>query len=228
MFSPDKCFFVLEGRPQFRYDLYSDYKANRIIKLASKQETVDKFLKTKDIVVALMQHLPITICRASNYEADDTVGSLCDNMKDESLSVITSDSDYIQLLQRGYKNIRVYNPIKKVDMVAPDYFFNAFKSLTGDKSDSIKRLVSDKKALSFCNDPALLKKFMEIEENRAAVSINKQLVEFADVPLNEIIFNEGIRSFNKLKSEFAKMKFETIINPTSWKKYVDTFDCLKY
>jgi len=228
MFSPDKCFFVLEGRPQFRYELYADYKANRIIKLASKKETNDKFLKTKDIVINLMQYLPITICRASNYEADDVIGTLTENMKDENLSVITGDSDYIQLLQRGYNNIRVYNPIKKVDMVAPDYLFNAFKTLTGDKSDNIKRLVSDKKALAYCNDPELLKKFMELEENRASVSINKQLVEFADVPLNEIIFNEGIRDFNKLKSEFAEMKFETIINPSSWKKYVDTFDCLKY
>src|SRR3974377_2201126 len=28
-FQPDKAFFVLEGHPQFRYDLYADYKANR-------------------------------------------------------------------------------------------------------------------------------------------------------------------------------------------------------
>ena len=33
-FSPDKCFAVLEGHPKFRYDLFSDYKANRIIKQA--------------------------------------------------------------------------------------------------------------------------------------------------------------------------------------------------
>jgi len=32
VFSPDKCFFVLEGHPQFRYDLFSEYKANRIVK----------------------------------------------------------------------------------------------------------------------------------------------------------------------------------------------------
>src|ERR1700722_2315472 len=46
-FSPDKCFFVLEGHPQFRYDLYGDYKANRLVKLASRQEANDKFIQAK-------------------------------------------------------------------------------------------------------------------------------------------------------------------------------------
>src|ERR1700722_12362377 len=36
-FQPDKVFICLEGHPRFRYDLYADYKANRIIKQAAKQ-----------------------------------------------------------------------------------------------------------------------------------------------------------------------------------------------
>src|SRR5512135_71836 len=51
-FAPDKCFFVLEGHPQFRYDLFTDYKANRIIKQAAQsKEKQEKFLQSKDEIV---------------------------------------------------------------------------------------------------------------------------------------------------------------------------------
>lgn len=227
-FEPDKCFFVLEGHPQFRYDLFADYKANRIVKHAAKAESQAKFQKDSGIIVPLMQCLPITTCRASDYEADDVIATLCDNMKDEDLTVLSNDSDYIQLLQRGYKNIRIYNPIKKVDMEAPAYPYVAWKCLNGDTSDNIPGLLKPKKALATVNDPELFKKFMEVEENRANFSVNRQLIEFRSVPEEEIVLREGVRAFENLKKSFQFMKFESIINDQSWKKYTKTFDCLKY
>ena len=227
-FSPDKCFFVLEGHPQFRYDLFGDYKANRIIKQASRQEANGKFLEAKDIIVALMQHLPITMCRASNYEADDVIGALCDNMKEESLTVISNDSDYIQLLQRGYSDVNVYNPIKKEPMQAPDYPYVAWKCLNGDKSDNIPALLKPKKALDTITNAELFDKFMSIEENRANFQVNRQLIEFHSVPEEEIILQDGARNFAFLQQAFDQMKFVSITNEKSWDKYCQTFNCLKY
>jgi len=225
---PDKCFFVLEGHPQFRYDLYADYKANRLIKNASRKDDLDKFHVQKDIIVRLLQYLPITVARADHYECDDVVGTLCDNMKEEELTIISSDTDFIQLLQRGYKNITVYNPIKKLAMEAPAYPYVAWKCLNGDKSDNIPALLKPKKALDCVSNPELFRKFMEVEENRANFSINRQLIEFRSVPEEEIILQEGTRQFDKLKLEFAEMKFQSIINDNSWNKYTKTFDCIRY
>ena len=227
-FQPDKCFFVLEGHPQFRYDLFADYKANRIIKLASRQESNERFLKTKDLIIPLLKHLPITMCRAANYEADDVVATLCDNMKEEDLTVLSNDSDYIQLLQRGYKSVRIYNPIKKEDMVAPPYPYVAWKCLNGDKSDNIPALLKPKKALAAVTTPELFDQFMSVEENRANFQVNRQLIEFRSVPEEEIALQEGERNFDLLKVAFASMKFESIINEKSWEKYRKTFDCVKY
>lgn len=227
-FAPDKCFFVLEGHPQFRYDLFSDYKANRIIKMASRQEANEKFLAAKDIILPLLHYLPITVVRAAAYEADDVVATLCENMKTEDLTVLSNDSDYIQLLQRGYSNIRIYNPIKKVDMEAPAYPYVAWKCLAGDKSDNIPSLLKPKKVMEAINSPDVFKKFMEVEENRANFSVNRQLIEFKPVPEDEISLMEGAPNFDKLREEFAKMKFESIINDKSWEKYRRTFDCIKY
>jgi len=227
-FKPDKCFFVLEGHPQFRYDLFVDYKANRIIKQASRQESSDKFLKAKDIIIPLMRHLPITICRAAAYEADDVIATLCENMRDEDLTVLSSDSDYIQLLQRGFSKIRIYNPIKKSFMEAPPYPYVAWKCLNGDKSDNIPALLKPKKALEASTNPEVFQKFMDVEENRANFNINRQLIEFRSVPVEEILFQEGTRNFDVLRAAFKQMKFESMVNDQSWHKYCKTFDCLKY
>ena len=228
LFSPDKCYFVLEGHPQFRYDLYADYKANRLIKQASKKDTLDKFARDKDIIIELLQYLPITICRAADYECDDVIASLCKNLKDEDLTILSNDSDYIQLLQLEYNKIQIYNPIKKQFMEAPLYPYVAWKCLNGDKSDNIPALLKPKKALNTINDPVLFQKFMDVGENRANFNINRQLIEFRSVPEEEIIIQECIRQFDILKQAFSDMKFESIINDKSWSKYCNTFNCLKY
>ena len=227
-FAPDKCFFVLEGHPHFRYQLYGDYKANRIIKQASRQEASEKFTHAKDIILPLMQYLPITTCRAAKFEADDVIGTLCNNLATEDLTVLSSDSDYIQLLQKGYHNLQIYNPIKKTFMEAPTYPYVPWKCLNGDKSDNIPAILKPKKALETVQDPTKFKAFLEVEENRANFSINRQLIEFGVVPEDDILLQEGVRNFAILKLAFAQMKFESIINDKSWDKYHKTFDCLKY
>jgi 5'-3' exonuclease len=227
-FVPDKCFFVLEGHPKFRYDLYGDYKANRIIKHAAKQEDQTRFFRNRDIIVSLLPHTPITLAKAANYEADDVVASLCDNMKTEDLAIVSTDTDYIQLLQLGYANLQIYNPIKKIDMEAPPYPYVGWKCLNGDKSDNIPKLLTPKKALDTINNPELLKQFLSVEENRANFNINRQLIEFGKVPEEEIELQEGQRNFQFLYDAFAQMKFETIIRKDAWTRYIKTFDCIKY
>lgn len=227
-FSPDKCFFVLEGHPQFRYDLLPSYKANRIIKQAAKQNLKDKFQQSKNEIVRLMQYLSITCACAHNYEADDTIASLVDNMREEQITVLSSDNDYIQLLQKGYTSCQVYDPIKKVFKEAPTYPFVAWKCLNGDKSDNIPKCLSPKKALATVNNPYLFKTFMEVEENRANFSINRQLIEFANIPVEEIILQDGNKNFDALKKEFVRMNFQSIINDKSWEKFCKTFDCLRF
>lgn len=226
--APDKVFFVLEGHPQFRYDLFADYKANRIIKQAANKASQDRFQAARNEILRILQHLPITIARAANYEADDVVATLCENMKDEDLTVISNDSDYIQLLQRGYPHLTIYNPIKKVAMEAPAYPYVAWKCLNGDKSDNIPALLKPKKALEAVQNPDAFRKFMDIEENRANFNVNRQLIEFRSVPEEEIELKEGTKDYRKLKAEFTILDFQSIITDKSWEKYIKTFECIRY
>jgi hypothetical protein len=113
-------------------------------------------------------------------------------------------------------------------MEDPSYPYVAWKCLNGDKSDNIKALLKPKKAMEAATNPEILKKFLDIEENRANLAINKQLIELSSIPEEELILKDGIKNFDKLKDEFVKLKFDSITNDVSWNKYVKTFDCIKY
>jgi len=228
-FAPDKCFCVMEGHPQFRYNLFPEYKANRIIKTGSfKQSKKNKFFQDKDIIVGLLKNFPITLVRSAAYEADDLIYTFCQDLKDEKLTILSNDSDFIQLLQKGYQSIQIYNPIKKEFMLAPSYHYVAAKCILGDKSDNIPALLTKNKAMKVINDSILFEEFLSQEENRARFNINKQLIEFRLVPLEEIEIIEGIRNFESVKEAFKIMKFESIINDKSWENFTKTFNCLKF
>lgn len=230
-FQPEKIFFVLEGHAAFRYDLFPDYKANRrIIKEGSKQEAMDRFHIQKNIIVELMRYLSVTIARASDYEADDVIATLANNLKDEDVTILSNDSDFTQLLQKGYKNLKIYNPISKKFLQKPEYHYVAWKCLVGDSSDNIPGFkgIGDKTAQKMLADPAKFDKFMSVEENRANFSIYQQLIELRLVPEEEIVLVEGLRDWDSLKEEFIKMEFNSIVNDKSWKRYIDTFNCIKF
>jgi 5'-3' exonuclease len=226
MFEPAKCFFVLEGHSKFRYNLFPDYKGNRIIKTASKTpEENEKFISQRDIIVALLPYLPLTIVKAFDYEGDDIIATLCTCLVDEDVVVLSGDNDFIQLLQI-YSNVHIYNPIKKAYLEAPPYPYVAYKCLIGDKSDNIPRLMGEKTSEKLLADPIKFSDWMAIEENRANFSINRQLIEFQIVAPDDIITVEGSGDWESLKAEFSKMEFNSITNDKSWEKYVSTFNCI--
>lgn len=227
-FEPIKVFFCLEGHPQFRYDLCADYKANRIIKTGSALESHERFDKCLPEILRLIKHLPITTIKAEKYEADDAIATLVENMSGEEVIIVSGDSDFIQVLQKGYPNVRLYHPIKKDFITAPEYHYLAWKSLAGDKSDNIKGLVGDKTAQKLLKDPEKFKIFLDKEENRANFNINKELIEFRSVPLEDMIVEQGMTNFEFLRQEFTKLEFKSMIKEPYWSSFEETFECLKY
>lgn len=227
-FKPDKLFFALEGRPKHRYELLESYKANRIIKTAAKQTTADNILLLANKIQQLLLLFPITLVSHPDFEADDIIHTLCLNLKEEDITICSTDTDCIQILQQGYKDCKLYNPIKKEFISAPSSHYVVSKSLLGDKSDNILPLLTPKKAEKCLNDPKVFAAFLAIEENRANFNINRQLIQFISVPEEELFISEGIENFDQLKIEFHNMKFESIINDKSWDKFLLTFKCLKF
>lgn len=230
-FQPEKVFFVLEGHAQFRYDIFPEYKANRkIVKTAAKQAEYDRFYPQKEIIVQLMKHLPVTIVKADDYECDDVIATLARCMPDEDVTILSNDTDFIQLLQVGLKNLKIYNPISKKFYNDPGYHYVAWKCLCGDTSDNIPGFkgIGDKTAQKLLADPEKFKDFMSLEENRANFNIFKSLIELRTVPLEDLKMEEGEVNWDELKQAFQSMEFNSITNDKSWTKYKDTFSCIKY
>jgi DNA polymerase-1 len=230
MFQPDKIFFALEGHSKFRYGIFPEYKANRLIKYADKKEANDHLHQQKDEILRLLNHVPCTTLKHKDYEGDDIIASLVEDMSGEDITIISGDKDFTQLLQKGYGNLKIYSPIKKEFMVAPAYPLIPFKSLVGDKSDGIPSVgrMGEKTALKLLADPKKFDEFLSVEENRARFNINRQLVEFQPVPHDEIIRVEGIANWELLKEEFNKLEFASITNDSSWTKYTATFNSVKF
>ncbi len=231
-FQPEKIFFILEGHAGFRYELFPEYKANRkLVKEASKQEQFDRFYIQKDIIIDLIRYLPVTIVRAQDYECDDVIATLAEDLKDHDVTILSSDSDFTQLLQKDYKSIKVYNPIAKKFLTAPPYPYVAWKCLVGDTSDNIPGFkgIGDKTAQKMLADPKRFSTFMEVEENRANFQIYKGLIELNRmVPPDELFMEEGLADWDALKARFTEMEFNSMINDKSWDKYVRTFNCVRF
>lgn len=226
-FAPNKCFFALEGHPQFRHNIYAGYKANRITKQASidkKDSKKENVIKASSIIMDILKLFPVTIAKAKDYEADDLIATLCDNLKNEDLTIISNDSDYIQLLQKKYAKIQIYNPIIKNFQQNTLYPYVVWKSLAGDASDNIPKIVSKNQATELASNPRKLLKFFENEENRANFNINRSLIEFKIIPLEDLIIFDGIGDFAEVKKQFELLKFDSILN--KWDKYKNTFNCL--
>jgi 5'-3' exonuclease len=108
--------FYLEGR-SWRKDFYPGYKANR--KVAFAQQTpkeqedhhilVDAF---DDFVEYLDQKTNITVLQNPRAEADDMIAIFIDAHPDDKHVLISSDSDFFQLLR--YPNLVIYDPVKDI------------------------------------------------------------------------------------------------------------------
>jgi 5'-3' exonuclease len=232
-FNPQKIFFCLEGHPQHRYDLLSSYKETRRIKTASatpeQKDANTKFFSDYDKILSLMSYLPITKVRHPHYECDDVIATLARSLKGDDFTIISNDTDYIQLLQdEELPNVKIYSAQKKEYLKAPEYHYLTWKCLAGDKSDNIKGPVGDKRAATLASNKDKLEAFLNIQENLDTFLLNKKLIEFSSVPEDEFEITEGTTDFSTLFLEFEKLDMPTMIEEKYWARFKKSFSSIAF
>ncbi|WP_353280440.1 DNA polymerase I [Wolbachia endosymbiont (group B) of Silvanus unidentatus] len=127
------------GKKNFRHDLYSEYKANRV---TPPEDLIPQFTILREAVEAFN----FSYEEIEGYEADDIIATLAAkyaNHEDFKVVVVSSDKDLFQLLNY---NILIFDPIKNIyideKQVIEKFGVNSHKlldlfSLTGDASDNI-------------------------------------------------------------------------------------------
>lgn len=222
-FDPDLCYFVRDGAPADRKELFPDYKANRV------REHDPEFLEQKKMIENIvLDYLPIVYCRNMTVEADDLIAYLViEKHKNDECVVVSSDTDFIQLLQ-DHDDCQLYNPISKKFRENPEYDYLTWKALRGDSSDNIPGIprVGDKTAASLALNDDKLSSFLESDSSKKMIyERNRDLISFRKIDdLSDTFVSETNSNFSKLREIFTDLNFSSMVNEKSWKKYVGTFE----
>jgi DNA polymerase-1 len=224
-FSPDKVYFVLEGNPQFRKQISEgSYKGNR-------KSAGDDFHRQKAAIINIVGELfPFETVRHPDLECDDTIATLsCMHAAEgDEVVIISSDSDFIQLLNIERYDIKIYNPVRKKYFETPEYDYVTWKALKGDSTDNIPGIpgIGDKTATKLCNNPAQMKALLENKEKRKIFEKNVNLIRLVDFSNNmsKLERKTGTGDFDMIYNAFEDLGFESIIKEKTWNKFVKTFE----
>lgn len=232
-FKPSRVYVVLEGRPVKRHEALAEYKANRIVDEDDpRREGLLKFFKQKDIIVDLLnRHVPVSLIRQPTSEADDTIANLIRRSTTAvEWTVVSSDTDFIQLLQE-HDNVRLYNPVKKEFITPPEYDYVTWKALRGDSSDNIPGVpgIGDKTAEKIACDPELLHEVTSRPEVAPIFTRNYELIRFSEWSEDERVTmtcSVPTKNWDAVRQSFNQMGFNSITKDGSWEKFMAPFEPL--
>lgn len=225
-FDPDITYFVLEGRPTKRLEVSPDYKGQRVY------TNDDGFSRQrKEIINLVKNYFPFITVKHNNYECDDIINYLAvEKHKNESVTIISSDTDFIQSIG---ENTKLYNPVRQMYIDQKDFDYIMWKALVGDKSDNIEGFkgIGDKKAQKLLSKKEELEKFLLKENNQTKFDKNIFMIKFHDLKedIDNIQYNiPQIKSWNELKDIFMSYEFKSLTEKdSSWNKYIKTFEKLE-
>ena len=131
-----------DSKHSWRRDYFPEYKASRRKgREESDLDWDDIFGTLNKIRNEIKQNFPYKYLEVFGAEADDIIGFLCEENRDEKIMIISGDKDFIQL--QKFPNVKQWSPITKKDV-------NGFNPTTylkehilkGDTSDGVPNVLS--------------------------------------------------------------------------------------
>lgn len=219
---PDEVYFVLEGKPKRRIEQSEGtYKAGRA-------ESADTFwAQCTDVVQLMKDYFPIKIVRHLDYEADDVIAYLATEIsKHSEVEIVSTDTDFIQLLTTSNPNIKLYSPIKDVYVEPHPVDYVTWKALRGDKTDNIQGIpgIGDKRAQKMIEENKL---HTLTEEQAQIFEHNKSMIRFESI---ENLSNLDIQYCTKRKNDELrqllreKYDFQSMTSDKSWFNWIGSFN----
>ena len=131
-----------DSKHSWRRDYFPEYKASRRKgREESDLDWEDIFGTLNKIRNEIKQNVPYKYLEVFGAEADDIIGFLCEENKNEKLMIISGDKDFIQL--QKYPNVKQWSPItkKNVNGFNPTTYLKEH-ILRGDTSDGVPNVLS--------------------------------------------------------------------------------------
>lgn len=217
----------------FRHHADKNYKATRV---KTAPELIGQIRRVYEITRAFS----IPIFSGNGFEADDLLGSICEQAKHEKdlkIIVVTGDCDLLQLvnekisvhdLSGGYRKSVNFTSGKVVEKFGfPPKFIPDFKGLAGDASDNLKGVagVGEKTARELIREFGSLEKIyenlpkiresvrMKLERDRENAFLSKRLATIRrDAQIEWQIENCRLQNFDREKvlNLFEELEFHSL------------------
>ena len=131
-----------DSKHSWRRDYYPEYKASR--RKGREESDLDWdviFGTLNKIRNEIKENFPYKYLEVFGAEADDIIGFLCEENRDEKIMIISGDKDFIQL--QKYSNVKQWSPITKKDVNGFDpTTYLKEHILRGDTSDGVPNVLS--------------------------------------------------------------------------------------
>jgi 5'-3' exonuclease len=142
-FGVDHVVFALEGR-SWRKSYYEPYKKNRIVdertQTDAEREENEMFWDTYEkFTTYLTEKTNVSVIRHPEAEADDVIARFIHLHPDDEHYIISSDTDYIQLIA---PNVKQYNGVAN-QLITLDGYFDDKGKLIVDKKTKEPKLLGD-------------------------------------------------------------------------------------
>ena len=131
-----------DSKHSWRRDYFPEYKAGRRKGREESDLNWDDIFGTLNkIRNEIKENFPYKYLEVFGAEADDIIGFLCEENKDEKIMIISGDKDFIQL--QKYSNVTQWSPItkKQVNGFDPTIYLKEH-ILKGDTSDGVPNVLS--------------------------------------------------------------------------------------
>jgi len=234
-FSPDIVYFPLDGVPKVRVELDPSYKANRKID-ESDPEVVAYWqyfrAQKREIIRSLRENYPIRVVYHPENECDDLIYYLIKHHhSDDDVTIVSSDTDFIQILNEFEDNIKLYNPVSKKYREDTGYDYVSWKAMVGDKADNIPGV----RGIGKVGAEKILLKQGALEEKLLSDKFREQyessynLIKFLDLKEEEsnILITSSDFDANAIESDFDLMGFKSMLKEDYFESYEKEFTRLK-
>lgn len=226
-FHPEYVVLTLDKKgPTFRHEEYAAYKATRV-------KAPDELYEQIPLVKEVASAFKIPIFEMTGYEADDLIGTICEQVKDNKnleTIIITGDLDTLQLvgprtkvytMSRGLADSVLYDDKQIYERyhLRPDQIID-YKALRGDPSDNIPGVkgIGEKTASELlANFQTLDGLYQAAQKKDKKISdriIEKLLANQSDAYLSQslaTINRQAPLKFNLSDIEFTNFKLEEVL-----------------
>ncbi|MBY0122660.1 5'-3' exonuclease H3TH domain-containing protein [Bacillus sp. S/N-304-OC-R1] len=227
------------GSKTFRTEMYDGYKSNR-------PEAPVELIPQFDLVKEVVEAFDVPNIGLQGFEADDCIGTIASNVKEEAfVNILTGDQDILQLLdeqisvillQKGYGNYLVHTKDTFFEQkgIHPRQMID-LKAFMGDTSDNYPGVkgIGEKTALKLLQqfghiegvlanlDQLSKAQRTKIEQDLDMLHLSRELAEIkCDVPVECRLDNAMFR-FNrdKVSNKFDEVEFRGLHRLLDLKEY---------